>query len=125
MAKLPEKDFEKDMRYDVWVYGEMNALSNFLGSLCMFRHNNPGLWPSMVRMSSDNRLASWKFAEAVFEVNTTMKMAIKDAIYIAYYKPWEDNPTKRTPTKKPKKRTPVEDVNEILYRSRSTAKEQS
>lgn len=100
-------NYEQEGHYEVWVYDDMPMLSNLLMALCVFRRKNPRLWPSVIKASPDNRL-DWNFAGAFFEYQPNLKVALKDALYLSYFRPWEDEPvTKVEPVIKPDKRQPI------------------
>ena len=118
------RNYDVDECYEVWAYDEVPNLTSWLSALCMFRRKNPGMWPSLIKMNPDNRLAGWKFDEAdgLFEIKYTEKMVLKNAIYMGHFHPWLDEPTKREPLPLITKREPVVDTKRAIYRSRKDLK---
>lgn len=85
---------DKDL-YIVWVFDEVDALSNALLALINFKCHMPGMWPSKVVLHKYNRIA-FGFGDDVKVERRPWNLL--DAPYLSTYKPIEDKPDARTAT---------------------------
>lgn len=95
---------DKDL-YIVWVFDEVDALSNALLALINFKRHVPGgFWPSKIALHKLNRIT--------FGFGDDVKMErrgwnLLDAAYVSTYKPIEDRPDGRAATMFKRERKPI------------------
>lgn len=113
-------NFDDDKQWHVWLYEEVDILTNILRNFAMFRRHYGPYWPRKVVVHTENRITI-NFGEDIpIECED---WTLRNALYNWLYDPWYD-PHKNTqqPRQFFGERTPIKDEEGKFYRFRRDKK---